>query len=306
MASETQSEKSAAAARIKTYITAHLQEPITASDVAKAAGYSQYHAARVFKEETGLSPFEYIRRQRLAASAHALRASDQKVLNIALDFVFSSHEGFTRAFSNGFGISPKKYQSCPEPKGWLIPRRYLDRSKPIKEETKMEQTAVIFTQIIQRPARKLILRRAKTADNYFAYAAEIGCGEHDASAAWDVLTTIKEALYEPVGLWLPENMRPEGTGIYAHGVEVPASYAGDIPEGFDVINLAPCKLLVFQGEPYDDSDFQTAVELCMDRIQKFNPEVYGYRYAPELAPKMQLAPMGWRGYIELHPVQSIK
>ena len=99
MASETQSEKSAAAARIKAYIAAHLQEPITASDVAKAAGYSQYHAARIFKEETGLSPFEYIRRQRLTASAHALRASDQKVLNIALDFVFSSHEGFTRAFS---------------------------------------------------------------------------------------------------------------------------------------------------------------------------------------------------------------
>ena len=43
-------------------------------DIARAAGYSQYHAARVFKGETGLSPFEYIRRERLTASARALRA----------------------------------------------------------------------------------------------------------------------------------------------------------------------------------------------------------------------------------------
>ena len=300
------SETGKAAERIKTYVAAHLQDPITASDVAKAAGYSPFHTARIFKEETGLSPFEYIRRERLTASAHALRSGSHRVLDIALDFVFASHEGFTRAFSNGFGISPKKYQSYSPQEGWLIPRRYLDRSKLKQEDTVMDQTAVIFTQIIERPARKLILKRAKKADNYFDYVGEVGCGEHDASAPWDILSTIKEALYEPVGLWLPENMRPEGTGVYAHGVEVPASYAGEIPEGFDVIDLPPCKLLVFQGEPYDDCDFQTAVGLCMDRIGKFNPEVYGYRYAPALAPRMQLAPMGWRGYIELHPVENIQ
>ena len=101
-------------------------------------------------------------------------------------------------------------------------------------------------------------------------------------------------------------MRPADTGIYAHGVEVPADYTAPIPEGFDVIDLAPCKLMVFQGEPYDDCDFETAVGLCMERIGKFNPEVYGYQYAPEAAPKMQLSPMGWRGYIELHPVKSMQ
>ncbi len=302
MASEMQN----AVDRMKAYIKAHLQEPITARDVANAAGYSPFHAARIFKEETGLSPFEYIRKQRMTASAHALRTGDHRVLDIALDFVFASHEGFTRAFANGFGISPKKYQSYPKPEGWLIPRRYLDRSKLKQEDTIMEQTAVIFTQIVERPARKLILMRGKNADNYFDYAQEIGCGENNASAAWDILTTIKEALYEPVGLWLPDTMRPEGTGLYAHGVEVPATYTGTIPAGFDVIDLAPCKLLVFQGEPYDDKDFQTAVGLCMDRIEKFNPTVYGYEYAPELAPKMQLAPFGWRGYIELHPIREMK
>ena len=44
----------------------------------------------------------------------------------------------------------------------------------------------------------------------------------------------------------------------------------------------------------------------MQRIGSFNPQVYGYEYAPELAPRMQLAPEGWRGYIEMLPVRSME
>ncbi|MCL2518779.1 MAG: AraC family transcriptional regulator [Oscillospiraceae bacterium] len=299
------------AERIKAYIKSHLQEPITASDVAKAAGYSQFHAARLFKEETGLSPFEYIRRERLIDSARTLRNGKAKVIDVAFDYVFNSHEGFTRAFANAFGITPKKYADYPNPNanGWLIPYRYLDRQKFKSEETNMiENTAVIFTQIIERPARKLILKRSKSATHYFEYCEEVGCGKPPMyyPAPADILNEIKEALYESVGVWLPDNMRPEGTGVYASAVEVPVDYAGEIPEGFDVIDLEPCKMLVFQGEPFDDENYDVAIGDLWKCIEKFNPEVYGYRYDYTIAPKMQLAPFGWRGYIELHPVVEIK
>ena len=297
-------ESQLAVKRMKQFIAGNLHQPITASDVAKAAGYSQFHAARVFKAETGIAPFEYIRQQRLIASARALRSGKLKVLNVALDFVFDTHEGFTRAFTNGFGISPKKYATRPTPEGWLIPVRYLHRSNTNLENWNMNKTSVIFTQIVNRPLRKLILKRGIAADNYHDYCLEIGCGNHDASAAWDVLTEIKEALYEPVGVWLPENMHPVGTGIYAHGVEVPEDYQGVIPAGFDVIELPACQMMVFQGEPYDDEIFEEAVGLCMEQIKRFNPEVYGLEWAPELAPRMQLAPEGWRGYIEMLPVRK--
>ncbi len=295
----------AAVMRMKEYIAAHLQEPITAQDLAKAAGYSQYHAARMFKGETGLSPFEYLRRERLTASAHLLRSGRHKVVDVALDFVFDSHEGFTRAFVNGFGISPKKYATRPAPEGWQIPFHYLDRSKLHAEVSNMSKTTVIFTQIIDRPARRFILKRSKGADDYFSYAEEIGCGKNNASAAWDVLSEIKEALYEPVGVWLPEGMCPPGTGTYAHGVEVPANYTGPLPEGFDVIDLVPCQYIVFQGEPYKDENYGEAVSACMERIKSFNPEVYGYQYATDMAPRMQLEPQGWRGYIEMLPVKRM-
>ena len=299
-------ERRAAVERMRQFIHTHLNEAFTAHDVARAAGYSPYHAARLFREETGLSPFEYVRQERLTASARALRSGKAKVLDVALDFVFDSHEGFTRAFSKAFGITPKRYANHPAPNGWLIPYRYLNRQRATSEVVGMQQdTAVIFTQIVERPARKLLLQRSKEAEDYFTYCEEVGCGENDNSAPWDILSEIKEALYEPVGLWLPVNMRPAGTGIYAHGVELPADYAGDIPEGFEVIDLAPCQLLVFQGEPYDDKDFGKAVGVCMERIGKFNPEVYGYEYADELAPRMQLVPLGWRGYIEMRPIRRV-
>lgn len=301
---ETDREKVAAAKRMKSYIELHLQTPITAGDMAKAAGYSQYHAARIFKEETGMSPFEYIRRERMLQSAYALRGGNTKVLDVALDYVFDSHEGFTRAFTRAFGITPKKYAGCKAPEGWLVPFRYLNRSKSNLEELNMEQTAVIFTQIIERPARKLILRRSRNAHEYFSYCEEVGGGKNNNSAPWDILCEIREALYEPVGLWLPDSMRSAGTGVYAHGVEAPFDFKGTVPEDFDIVDLAPCKLLVFQGEPYDDADFDRAIRTCMENIGKFNPEVYGYQWAPEVAPRMQLSPEGWRGYIEMYPVKE--
>ncbi|MCL1885900.1 MAG: AraC family transcriptional regulator [Dehalococcoidia bacterium] len=295
------SESREATERMMAFIKAHLREPITARDVADAAGYSPFHAARVFKGETGLAPFEYIRRERLTQSAHALRSTDARVLDVALDFVFGSHEGFTRAFSNAFGITPKKYASVPKPDGWLVPRYYLDRQKNLTEESTMSNTAIIFTQIVERPARKLLLCRSKCAEDYYEYCGEFGCED---AIPWNVMSVIKEALYEPVGLWLPDNMRPAGTGLYAQGVEVPADYAGEVPEGFDFIDLPACKMLVFQGEPFKDEDFETAIGALWEACGKFNPEAYGYEYAPELAPRMQLSPEGWRGYIEMRPIRE--
>ncbi len=298
-----------AARRMKEYIDAHIREPITAKSLSDAAGYSQYHAARLFKRYYGQMPFEYIRERRLIHAAQALRSGGHRVLDVALDFVFDSHEGFTRAFSNAFGIAPKRFASTPEPGGWIIPFRVFNRQKASVEEMMMiDKTAIIFTQIVERPARKLMLRRAKAAEDYFAYCEEFGCAEGNTgvSIPWETVSRIKEALYEPVGLWLPDNMRPEGTGTYAHGVELPADYAGAVPEGFELIGLPPCKMLVFQGEPYLEENFGEAIGAMWERIEKFNPEVYGYAYADELAPRMQLAPMGWRGYIEMRPIKEKK
>lgn len=305
----TNQDAQAAGERMKAHIDAHIREPITARQLSDVAGYSQYHAARLFKQHVGQMPFEYIRERRLVNAALTLRNGRTKIVDVAFDFVFDSHEGFTRAFTNAFGITPKRFATVRQPSDWIIPFRVLNRHKTNRENTKMsENTAIIFTQIVERPARKLLLKRSKSAGDYFAYCEEFGCTDDGSgnSIPWEIVAGIKEALYEPVGLWLPDNMRPAGTGTYAHGVELPADHNGALPDGFDMIELPPCKMLVFQGEPYNDDDYQHAIGALWERITKFNPEVYGYEYADELAPRMQLAPMGWRGYIEMRPIREKK
>jgi len=53
-------------------------------------------------------------------------------------------------------------------------------------------------------------------------------------------------------------------------VKVSTDYDGEIPPGFDVINLAPCPLILFQGESFSDEDSQ---RWDSARIVSFNPEV---------------------------------
>lgn len=157
----------------------------------------------------------------------------------------------------------------------------------------------VFVQVVERPARKVLLKRGVKAKDYFQFCEEVGCD------IWPVLTSIKEALYEPIGMWLPQHLMKEGTSQYVQGVELPLDYDKDVPEGYDMIELPPCKMMIFQGEPYDDVEFMDAIGEIWQHIEKFNPTIYGYKWDPEAAPRFQLAPLGYRGYIEALPVASI-
>jgi len=106
-------------------------------------------------------------------------------------------------------------------------------------------------------------------------------------------------------MWMPENLRKPGTSVYAQGVEVPVDYSGEVPEGFELIDLPPCKMMVFQGQPYDDEKFQDAIYELWEVMKTYNPEIYGFKWADEDGPKFQLAPMGYRGYIEARPVRQL-
>ena len=101
--------------QMQNYIEGHLDEPITLHALAKSAGYSPWHCARIFKELTGKAPFEYIRMYRLSKAAMELRDNDIKVVDVAMDFLFDSHEGFTRAFRRQFGMSPNEYKKNTPP-----------------------------------------------------------------------------------------------------------------------------------------------------------------------------------------------
>ena len=258
-------QKVVAVQRMQDFIEQNIRETITLQKLACAAQYSPWHSARIFKELTGKTPFEYIRSLRLSRAAIELRDLDVRIIDVALDFVFDSHEGFTRAFSKQFGIAPRKYCKETPPIKLFMPNRIRDyyRIKQKGENDMDEKTTgrTIFVQVIERPARKMILRRGIKATHYFEYCEEVGCD------VWGILSSIKEAIYEPIGMWLPRNMIIPGTSEYAQGVELPADYSGAVPEGFELIDLPPCKMMIFQGQPYEDDKFESAISELWDVIK---------------------------------------
>ena len=167
----------------------------------------------------------------------------------------------------------------------------------------MKSAKAIFVQVVERPARKLVFMRGKKATHYYEYCEEQGCDRVD--VVWGALEKLPGRLYEPVGLWLPDALRPAGAGLYAMGVEVSADFAGAVPDGCEVMDLVPCSMLVFQGPPFAEEDEGQAITDLWERTADFQPEVYGYAWADHVAPKVQLAPMGFRGYIEARPVTRI-
>ncbi len=297
-----QSESIQTVRRMQSYIEEHLAEPITLSQLAKAAGYSPWHCERLFKDYTQKTPFDYIRSLRLSKAAMVLRDSKPKVIDVAFDFVFDSHEGFTKAFSKQFGLSPKSYSKAAPPISLFIPypandyrHTKLKGDKPMRENQNLKP---VFVQVIERPARKVLLKRGIKAPGYFEYCEEVGCD------IWGVLSSVKEALYEPIGMWLPPSLRKDGSE-YVKGVELPLDYSKPVPEGFELTEFPPCRMMVFQGPAYNDDDFEEAIGILWEFIKAFDPKLYGYDWADNDGPRFQLAPMGYRGYIEAKPIKPI-
>ena len=281
--------------RMQEYIENHLRENISFADVVKVSLFSPWHARRLFLEYTGVTPSDYIRKLRLKQSALRLRDEDVNVLDVALDSGFGSVDGYQRAFRKEFGCNPSAYAANPIPLRLFTPYgvkfRYLER-----KETTMSARNV-FIQVIDKPKRKVILKRGKTATEYMKYCEEVGCD------IWGVLVSMRSLCGEPVSMWLPEAYIKPGTSKYVQGVEVSEDYSGDIPDGFDVIELPAAQYLMFQGEPFQEEDYQQAIADIWESEKNYDPSVIGYQWDPS-NPRIQLEPIGKRGYIELVPIRS--
>src|SRR6202043_2123705 len=93
------------------YIESHLAEELTLDEIAGVAGISRFHLVRAFAVATGFSAMRYVRARRLSEAARALAGGAPDILNLALDADYGSHEAFTRAFRDHFGVTPEAVRS---------------------------------------------------------------------------------------------------------------------------------------------------------------------------------------------------
>jgi AraC family transcriptional regulator len=287
-------EKIEAVQRMQDYIAEHLSENITLTALSSVSYYSPWYSYRLFLQHTNMTPADYVRRLRLSKSAIKLRDESCKIIDAALELGFGSVDGYQRAFFREFGCNPKEYAKSPVPLYLFTP--YGVKYRALRKEKQMETVKSVFVQVIEKPERKVLIKRGVKAADYFAYCEEVGCD------VWGLLQSIKSISGEPVCLWLPAKYIAPGTSEYVQGVEVPVTYDGVVPEGFDVIALPGARYLMFKGEPFAEEDYCKAIDDVQTAIGKYDPAVIDAQWDSS-NPRIQLEPIGSRGYIELLPIK---
>lgn len=287
-------EQIEAVQRMQDYIYEHITETITLADLSKVSLYSPWYSYRLFIKYTGLTPADYIRKFRLSKSAIKLKDNPSKIADVVFEMGFGSVDGYQRAFLKEFGCNPSEYSNHPIPVYLFTP--YGVKFKNIERKPVMENVKNVFIQVVEKERRKVIIKRGIKADDYFAYCEEVGCD------VWGLLVSIPSINKEPVSMWLSKAYVKEGTSTYVQGSEVDVNYTGVIPEGFEMIELPATKYLMFQGEPFKEEDYCQAIEEVKSSIEKYDPSMIGYEWDTN-NPRIQLEPIGSRGYIELIPIK---
>lgn len=93
------------------YIYENLHRKIEVQELAKYAGVTPTHFRRLFKEQMGITPSEYIVKKKIETAANMLHYSDYSATEIGYYLAFSTHSHFIKAFKKYMGITPRKYRA---------------------------------------------------------------------------------------------------------------------------------------------------------------------------------------------------
>ena len=111
------------------FIESHYSRDIGLDEIAAVGGVSRFHMSRAFGASTGHSVMGYIRARRLTDAAFTLAKGAPDILAVALDAGYGSHEAFTRAFRDRFGLTPEEVRAngaVPQPE--CVPHLKMDET----------------------------------------------------------------------------------------------------------------------------------------------------------------------------------
>lgn len=94
------------------YILKHIDEAIYIEDVAKYCNFSKYHFSRMFKAETGISIYAFIKALKMDQSAVSLKVEkDKSITDIGIDYGYSS-SNYSSAFSKEYSMCPIEFRKA--------------------------------------------------------------------------------------------------------------------------------------------------------------------------------------------------
>jgi len=98
--------------RVREFIDAHLDQPLSLGQLASLCALSEYHFARMFQLSFGLPPHRYLLAQRLRRAQQLLSGSALALGEIALTCGFASASHFSNRFRQAFSATPGQYRAA--------------------------------------------------------------------------------------------------------------------------------------------------------------------------------------------------
>lgn len=122
------------------YVECHLGN-FDMTQMSETFGFSESYLRELFSKHVNMPIMQYYRKRRITVSAFEILHSGKKIVDIAFETGFSSHESYTRAFRKVFGMSPNRYRTDRPPMG----RKQLDAGVfGLERLTEKEKRSDIF------------------------------------------------------------------------------------------------------------------------------------------------------------------
>lgn len=270
---------------IDTCIKNHNDEVLTLHFLSQKLGYSEYYISRKFHEISGMQFRAYLRYRRLAFALKEIRDTDRGILDIAIDYGFSSNEAFTRAFKEAYGITPSEYRKDPAP---VVLRTiikpfdcYLLGIGGTGMATTMEDVKVYFVTI---PAHKFLhIRNYESIGYWDFWQKQAVIPGQDCETICGLLDSIPNKLDDlggdeadaGSGQLMAFINEPTGRicswGIplaESYGVRLSADYSGPVPEQMLLMDVPEGEYIVFEHGPFDFETQNQSVEAKIEAAMK--------------------------------------
>lgn len=260
-------------------------EAMTLTNLSRRLGYSEYYLSRKFHQVSGMRLRDYLRYRSLAFALRDIRDLSSSILEIAMDYGFSSNEAFTRAFREAYGVTPSEYRRNPVP---VVLRTiikpfdcYLMGIGGTGMASTNDEVKIYFVTI---PAHKFLhIRNYESIGYWDFWQKQAQIPGQDCETICGLLDSIPGKLDDMGGSHTDSGSgqlmafinEPTGRicswGIplaESYGVRLPADYAGPVPEQMFLMDVPEGEYIVFEHGPFDFETQNQSVEAKIEKAMK--------------------------------------
>ncbi len=245
------------------WIENNLTQDPTLLDMSKHIGYSPYYCSTQFHRIVGMTIKSYVAGRRLCKATIDIRDTNERILDIALKYGYSSQEALTRAFMSAYVCTPSAYRKNPRPvtlsikQVVLSPQYYINKGEQTMSKFCLKDAEIRMEYI---SAHKYIGIWDDKAIGYGDFWKNHNCDE-----ICGIIESMRNVSDPVVGCHMAGWHYINGERKYFYGLGVPVDFDGEVPDGFSIKEFPASYYIVFFHPTFDYLKDNCEV---MDKVEK--------------------------------------